>query len=80
MSDDEFSYLKDSLDAHSRRRIEGKAWNSWRGRFPFRQVLTTTKFEELKLKIEGIEKQLGQPTVPILMFPRSGGFQTNSKT
>ncbi len=64
MSDDEFkAYLKDSLDAHSRRRIEGKAWEQLERKISFQagSYDDPKSFEELKLKIEGIEKQLGQP-------------------
>ncbi len=64
MSDPEFkAYLKNSLNAHSRRKIEGKAWDDLEHKISFHagSYDDLKSFEELKLKIEGIEKQLGCP-------------------
>ena len=64
MSDAEFKgYLKDSLNAHSRRKIEGKAWDDLEYKISFHagSYDDLKSFEELKLKIEGIEKQLSRP-------------------
>ena len=44
MSDDEFkAYLKDSWMLIREEGLRERHGNSWRGRFPFRQVLTTTR-------------------------------------
>ena len=81
MSDDEFkAYLKDSLDAHSRRRIGGKAWEQLEGKISFQagSYDDPKSFEELKLKIEGIEKHWANRCSAFSTFPRLRGFSSQS--